>query len=257
MVAVDDTPILSQPWPHDLDPADVPFRKRSVTILRHMGYFDNPALFDSLTEAEVLRWWNIGVGTVADIRDTGNAAIRLHHEQAAQLPQLQRDMAVLAAESWSRHIWRRDPRFAEFLPKGDATVYDLATGGSLEDQRLLWSHLEALRGAVEAQAALSLPDAVAQYVEAISGQHGTRLDALLARTGLNGRDPITNREMARRIGVSEQRTSQIVQRLWYHRNRRRPPDGVWMPQVEEAERDGWPDEYTGAGMEATRGFFPV
>lgn len=27
-----------------------------------------------------------------------------------------------------------------------------------------------------------------------------------------------------------------------------------MPQVAQAERDGWPDEYTGDGMEATRGF---
>jgi len=27
-----------------------------------------------------------------------------------------------------------------------------------------------------------------------------------------------------------------------------------MPQVVEAERDGWPEEYTGEGMEATRAF---
>ena len=66
---------------------------------------------------------------------------------------------------------------------------------------MLWGNLEALRGAVDAQAALSLPDAVAEYVEAISGQHGERLEVLLARTGLNGQDPITNREMARRLGV--------------------------------------------------------
>ena len=30
--------------------------------------------------------------------------------------------------------------------------------------------------------------------------------------------------------------------------------GVWMPQVGEAERAGWPEEYTGGGMKATRGF---
>jgi hypothetical protein len=27
-----------------------------------------------------------------------------------------------------------------------------------------------------------------------------------------------------------------------------------MPQVGEAERDGWPGEYTARGVEATRGF---
>jgi hypothetical protein len=30
-----------------------------------------------------------------------------------------------------------------------------------------------------------------------------------------------------------------------------------MPQVGEAERDGWPDRYTGEGVEATRAFFGV
>jgi len=30
-----------------------------------------------------------------------------------------------------------------------------------------------------------------------------------------------------------------------------------MPQVGAAERDGWPDGYTGEGMAATRGFFDV
>jgi hypothetical protein len=57
------------------------------------------------------------------------------------------------------------------------------------------------------------------------------------------------------LGVLVQRASQITRRLWYHRDRCRPPAGVWMPQLGEAERDGWPDEYTGAGVEATRAFF--
>jgi hypothetical protein len=66
VVPVDDALILNSPWPPDLDPATVPFRKRSVTILRRMGFFDDWSLFNSLTEAEVSSWWNAGVGTVAD-----------------------------------------------------------------------------------------------------------------------------------------------------------------------------------------------
>ena len=93
------TGLLNEPWPDDLDPADVPFRTRSVTVLRRMGYFDDPSLFDTLTEAEVLSWWNAGPKTVADIRATGNAAIRRHHEQAAQLGQLRADMAVVAGRA--------------------------------------------------------------------------------------------------------------------------------------------------------------
>jgi len=251
---VDDSPILDAPWPPDLDPADVPFRTRSVAVLTRRGYFDDPSLFSTLTEGEVLGWWNAGVVTVADIRTTGNAAIRCHHEQAAQLGQLRVDMAVVAGRPWARHIWQRDPRFAEFLPKGDSTVYDIATSGSLDDRWLLWANLGGLGGAIEAQAALTLREAVAQYVEAISGQQGLRLEVLLARTGLNGQDPITGAEAAQRLGVSDQRASQIVQRLWYHRDRCRPPDGIWMPQVAKAERSGRPNGFTEASIAVARRF---
>ena len=41
--------------------------------------------------------------------------------------------------------------------------------------------------------AVPLAEAVAGYVEAISSQHGIRLEVLLAYTGLNGRDPIGGR----------------------------------------------------------------
>ncbi len=251
---MDGTPILDERWPTGLNPADIPFRTRTVTVLTRHGYFDDPSLFDTLTEAEVLSWWNAGPKTVADIRDTGNAAIRLHHEHASQLGQLRADMAAVANEPWSRHIWHRDPRFAEFLPKVDATVCEIATGGSVEDQRFLWGNLEALRLAVDAQAALSLSEAVGRYVEAISGQHGGRLEVLLARTGLNGRDPITGREAALRLQRSQARIQQIRDQLLRNRERCRPPAGVWMPQIEVAERDGWPEGYTETGVEATRGF---
>jgi len=38
----------------DLDPAAVPFRKRSVTILRRTGFFDDRSLFNTLSEEQVL-----------------------------------------------------------------------------------------------------------------------------------------------------------------------------------------------------------
>jgi hypothetical protein len=63
---VDDAPLLNAPWPDDLDPTTVPFRQRSIAILRRMGYFDDPSLFNTLTETEVQSWWNAGVVTVAD-----------------------------------------------------------------------------------------------------------------------------------------------------------------------------------------------
>jgi hypothetical protein len=254
---VDDTLILDAPWPPDLDPAIVPFRAHTVTILRRLGFVDDPSRFDTLTEAEVLSWTNAGPRTVADIRATGNEAIRRHHERVALLPELRTAMAAVAEEPWARHIWWRDPRFARYLPKVDATVYDIATGGTTEAQEALSGNLNGLRAAVKAQAARTLGDAVAEYVEAVSSQHGDRLEMLLARSGLGGQDPITGVEAARRLGVSSQRISQLVGQLRRRVVWARPPAGVWMPQVENAEQDGWPKEYTAGGVEATRGFLQV
>ena len=115
---MDDTLLLDSPWPDDLDPATVPFLARSVTVLRRAGFFDDWTRFSTLTETEVLSWWNAGVGTVADIRTTGNAAIVNYHG------------ASLTGEPWAAQIWDRDPRFKEYLPKGGGTVRGIVACGS-------------------------------------------------------------------------------------------------------------------------------
>ena len=127
------------------------------------------------------------------------------------------------------------------------------TSGSDADRRCLRRQRETLRKAAAAQSVLTFADAVSEYVEAIAGQHGERLDMLLAVTGLNGQDPISDSEGSRRIGRSRVRVGQLRRRLVALRDQARPPAGVWMPQVGEAERDGWPEEYTAGGVEATRG----
>jgi hypothetical protein len=129
----------------------------------------------------------------------GNDAIRRHHTETGLLEELAADLSDMASEPWAPHIWYHDPRFAELVPKGDDTVHEIATVGSAVDRRFLWKHARELRDALDAQARLSLLDAIAHYVEAISGQHGKRLDVLLAVTGLNGQDPIIGREAARRL----------------------------------------------------------
>jgi hypothetical protein len=186
---VNTTPILTASWPHDLDPAAVPFARRTATILQRQGLYTNPVLLDEVTTTDVLGWWNAGPATVDDLRVTGNDAITRHHEDTGLLKELAADLSNMASEPWARHIWHQDPRFARFLPKGDHTVYEIATSGSAVDRRFLWDQGDELRDGVDAQARLSLLDAISQHVESISGQHEERLDALRARTGLNGRDP--------------------------------------------------------------------
>lgn len=50
---MDRGPLLDSPWPADLDPASVPFKVRSETVLHRAGLYDDPTRFDTLTEAGV------------------------------------------------------------------------------------------------------------------------------------------------------------------------------------------------------------
>ena len=187
--------------------------------------------------------------TVDDIRSKGNEAIRLHHETADLRLRMDTALDEVAQEPWADHIWYRDPRFADFLPKDDSTVHDIATSGTAADRRVLWDRLDDLRAAVTRQAELSLDDAVSQYGEVVSGQHGQRLDVLLAVTGLNGHDPIFGPEAARRLHVSSQRIYQIVNQLHRRLEVARPAKGPWLPQVAIADERHWPSGYTQRGIE--------
>jgi len=247
--------IFDEPWPANLDPATVPFKGRTVTVLCRQGFYDDWSLFNDLVTADVVSWWNAGPVTVDDLRATGNRAIRRHHGESDLLRCLDADLAAVASEPWAPHVWYHDPRFTEFIPKGDATVYEIATSRSTVDRRYLWNHLDELRVTIDAQAALDLRDAVRQYVEAISEQSGNRLAALLARTGLHGRDSITLTDAGCRLGVSYQRIHQLERQLRRNRGRAQPPAGIWMPQIAEAERDGWSNEFTPLGINAIRSFF--
>jgi hypothetical protein len=259
---VDDSGILNEPWPPDLDPATVPFHQRTVTILRRLGFFEDPTLLDDVTEADVFGWWSTGVKTVADLRETGNAAIAAHHAGA---PERKRQTEVharmidglrqLAEKAWTVQVWWRDPRFRGLVPREDVTVREICLHGSAEEQRHLWDNLANLEERMTQLAAMPIGEVVAGYVEAISSQHGVRLDVLLARTGLNGWDPISGREAAETLGVSYQRVQQICAQLRRNRDRARPPAGIWMPQVDAAVNEGWPAEYTATGVEAIRRFF--
>jgi hypothetical protein len=202
-----------------------------------------------------MAWWNTGPITVEDLRVTVNDANRQDHDEVGLRRAFNADLGAMASQCWAPHVWFHDPRFTEFLPKGNTTVYVIATSGTPLDRRRLWDRHDALRVSAVAQGALSLLEAVAQYVEAISGRHGERLDVLLARTGLGGEDPISGIEAGRRLGVSQQHIYQIDHQLNRRRHRAYPPAGIWMPQVDTAERDGWPEDVSSKATAATRSFF--
>jgi hypothetical protein len=132
---VSSTPILTVPWPGDLDATTVPFAKRTATILQRQGLYKNPARLNEVTTTDVLGWWNAGPATVEDLRIVGSDAIRRHHTETGLLEALAADLSNMASQPWAPHIWYHDPRFTRFIPKGDLTVYEIATSGSAVDRR--------------------------------------------------------------------------------------------------------------------------
>ncbi len=129
--------ILAEPWPGDLNPARVPFRQRTITVLKGMGLWDDMTQLDELTVDDIAGYWVTGPVTVNDLITSGNEAIEWHHNQPARLEQVTTD-------DWTRKVWRRDLRFGDLLPGVDATVHDIAISGHHSDQRDLLKTLPEL-----------------------------------------------------------------------------------------------------------------
>ncbi|MCZ6456413.1 MAG: hypothetical protein O6650_04100, partial [Actinobacteria bacterium] len=96
--------ILAQAWPSDLDPSRVPFRQRTITVLKGMRLWDDMTRIDEKTVDDVAWYWLTGQVTVNDLITSGNEAIEWHHNQPARLKQV-------TTNDWTRQIWRRDLRF--------------------------------------------------------------------------------------------------------------------------------------------------
>ncbi len=58
------------------------------------------------------------------------------------------------------------------------------------------------------------------------------------------------------LGVSRARINQIEHQLQPNRDRACPPTGIWMPQLDVAEDDGWPEDPTSLGVASIRSNFP-
>jgi hypothetical protein len=128
----------------------------------------------------------------------------------------------------AHQVWRRDPRFGDLLPKVDATVAGIATGGAIDDRKALLRNLPLLQDRLRYYRSRR-DESLRVFVYGITGQTGTRLEVLLAMTGFS-QPRITQPEGARRLGVIPQRMNQLHTRLWYHWDRCSPPDRVWQLQ---------------------------
>lgn len=221
-------PILTQPWPPDLDPARVPFRQRTITVLKGMKLWDDMTRINTVTREAVRGYWVTGPITVDDLITTATAAIVWHQHEA-------KDLAAMGErESWTRQVWRRDKRFVDLLPPVDATVYDIAVGGYHDHQRHLQQTLPALRNRLAELSAEAPDEALMRYVAINTGRTRKRTAILLQRLHLL-EPAINGSEAARQLGVSPQRIYQLVGQLRNRIEQLQPPGGggAWLPQ--------WPD----------------
>jgi hypothetical protein len=236
--------LLNRPWPEDLDPAAAGFKTWTFTILRRHGYWDDPTQLDTLTADELLAIETAGPVVLTDLVENGNAAIAWHenlppeqrrrHSGAIKWnTEERRRLRRLTDRKWAHQVWRRDPRFVDLLPKVDATVAVIATGGSIDDQKALLRNLPVLQDRLRYYRGRR-EESLRTFVSGITGQTGERLEVLLAMAGF-AQPRMTQKEGARRLRVSRPRTQQLVGQLWRAWDKAAPPAGVWQLQ-EWAER---------------------
>jgi len=216
--------ILAQAWPSDLDPARVPFRQRTITVLKGMRLWDDMTRIDERTVDDIAGYWVTGPVTFNDLITSGNKAIEWHHNQPARLEQVTTD-------DWTRQVWRRDLRFGDLLPDVDATVRDIAISGHHSDQRFLVKTLPELQKRLDEYGRESRDAALIRYVSANTGQSRQRTTRLLQSLGLL-EPTITGSEAGRQLGVSPQRIYQLVGQIRHRIEQAQPPNGArpWLPQ---------------------------
>jgi hypothetical protein len=216
--------ILAELWPGGLDPARVPFRQRTITVLKGMRLWDDMTRIDKLSVDDIAGYWVTGPVTVNDLITSGNEAIEWHHNRPARLEQVTRD-------DWTRQVWRRDLRFRDLLPDVDATVHDIAISGHHTHQRSLLKTLPELEKRLEEFGRESRDEALIRYVSTNTGQSRQRATRLLQSLGLL-EPQITGSEAGRQLGVSPQRIYQIVGQIRHRIEQAQPPNGAapWLPQ---------------------------
>lgn len=98
------------------------------------------------------------------------------------------------------------------------------------DESLLADAIAKISEYISRLEGMSLEDALKDYLGAVSGLQGEKLDALLARLGWHGRLPVTLQAAAEKIGVSRERIRQIEASVL----KRLPSHSVVMPPLDKA-----------------------
>jgi Sigma-70, region 4 len=236
---IESLPVFVRPWPAALSPLQLPWRTRTWNCLEKSGLLEDRLALSNLTYKDLLELPALGILSALDFASTVEAAmdqlnvvsdlspLQLEFENIKPEGQLQdpprpdlRDRLLKVIDAnWAPQVSDQDPRFMDLLPNGEGTIFERidAYTSSPADHQLEEQSLAEAIPAIEARIHeiddLPLDVALKGFLVAISGYSGKKLEALLARLGWSGHEPITLEEAGRIAGITRERIRQLVKRI--------------------------------------------
>lgn len=231
--------VFVRPWPRSLDPIRLPWSSRTRNCLRGAALLSDVSRLSVLTFGDLFSIPAMGAVSVLDFACVAEAALTpaqpvlMGAEDVRDLP----SRLLEAIDSlWAPQVSNQDPRFSGLLSPGYQTVFERLDQltAEPEDPPLteiqLGQAITALRERLTKIASVTLEVALAHFVEQITRNRGTSLEALLRRLGCDGKPPATLEEAASLLGVTRERMRQIQKRF----SERLPNHPIFMPQLDAA-----------------------
>jgi hypothetical protein len=238
--AIADIRVFVRPWPRSLDPSLLTWSNRTRNCLEKAGILSDASRLSAISFRDLLSIPALGAVSALDFSCVAEAAFAPSHQFRDEGAAMSGDPAALLLEAidapWSGQVSSQDPRFSDLLATGHLTVFERLEQLTTEPEdppiaeMQLASSLSAVRERRSRISSLLLEAALADFVEKLTGYHGSRLRALLRRLGCDGHEPATLEEAAAVLGITRERMRQIHKRF----TDRLPTHPVFMPQIDAA-----------------------
>ena len=213
-------PLVTRPIPAELNLAKLPWQVRTYNCLNHAGLLEDNQRLQGITYGDLFNINAMGVFSILNFACTLEKAMSSYDDLEQSATQIPDVVLPVINEYWAEQVSEQDPRFAHLFPVGEGTILDrldLFTSaplfaGQLAKPQLVVAIQEAKR-LVQKLEELPLETLLRQYLSALSGMTGSRLEALLARFGWGGLPPITLEQAARKLGITRQRVQQLERKI--------------------------------------------
>lgn len=248
--------VFLQPWPVSLSPHQLRWATRTWNCLERSGLLGDRLALSRLTYKELFKIPAMGAISVLDFASTAEAAMaQLSIEGDASQASFdfepvnsdvqpqdtpRRDMRdrllTVIDTSWATQVSEQDPRFVDLLPPGDGTIFERideftsTPADNRLDEQLLAEAIPAIEARIHEIDRLPLDVALKDFLFAVSRYSGKKQEALLARLGWSGREPITLEEAGYIAGLSRERVRQLLKRI----EDRMPKHPIFMPALDKA-----------------------